>query len=103
LDVQPPTLSLTLSFATFFCFALALRAARRMYHDTGKLVAALGDADAFEKVLFIDWKKVALAFFATYAVVPLAAVATLASREVEWAGIRYVKKNGKVTRLESER
>jgi hypothetical protein len=103
LDVQPPTLSLTLSFATFFCFALALSAARRMYHDTGKLVAALGDADAFEKVLFIDWKKVALAFFATYAVVPLAAVATLASREVEWAGIRYVKKNGKVTRLESER
>jgi hypothetical protein len=94
---------LTLSFATFFCFALALSAARRMYHDTGKLVAALGDADAFEKVRLIDWKKVALAFFATYAVVPLAAVATLASREVEWAGIRYVKKNGKVTRLESER
>jgi len=100
--VHPPPPP-TLSFATFFCFALALSAARRMYHDTGKLVAALGDADAFEKVRLIDWKKVALAFFATYAVVPLAAVATLASREVEWAGIRYVKKNGKVTRLESER
>lgn len=93
----PPTLSI----ATFACFALALRAARRMYHDTGALVAALGDADAFEKVRRIDWKKVALAFVATYAIVPLAAAATLASPGVEWAGIRYRKKNGKVTRLES--
>ena len=94
-SAPPPTASV----ATFACFALALRAARRMYHDTARLIAALGDADAFEKVKEIKWRRVALAFFVAYALVPVAAAATLAAPGVEWAGARYRKKNGKVIRV----
>ena len=87
------------SAVTFACFALALRAARRMYRDTGRLIAALGDADAFEKVKEISWRRVALAFVVAYALVPAAAAATLAAPGVEWAGVLYRKRNGKVTRV----
>ena len=87
------------SAVTFACFALALRAARRMYRDTGRLIAALGDADAFEKVKEIRWRRVALAFVVAYALVPAVAAATLAAPGVEWAGVRYRKRNGKVTRV----
>ena len=51
-----------------------MRAARRMYRDTGRLIAALGDADAFEKVKEISWRRVALAFVVAYALVDVDAV-----------------------------
>ena len=99
-ESETPYASLpTASIATFASFALALRAARRMYRDTGRLIAALGDVDAFEKVKAIAWRRVALAFFVAYALVPVAAAATLAAPGVEWAGARYRKKNGKVIRV----
>ena len=48
----------------------------------------------------IRWRRVAAAFWVTYALVPIASVVTLWKPTVEWAGIRYRKRRGKVTRIE---
>ena len=45
----------------------------------------------------IRWRRVAAAFWVTYSLVPLASVVTLLKPTVEWAGIRYRKRRGKVT------
>jgi len=92
-----------LAAAVFACFFLALSAARRMYFDTGKLVCVLGDAEAFKAVADIKWRRVALAFWVAYSIVPIAAMVTSARESVSWAGIEYKKKNGKVRRVDGSR
>jgi hypothetical protein len=43
---------------------------------------------------------VAAAFWITYTLVPVAAVVTLAEPTIQWAGIRYRKRGGKVVRID---
>ena len=90
-----------LSAATFAAFAAALSGAREMYAQMGEMARLLGDEDAPRAVREIRWRRVAAAFWVTYSLVPLASVVTLLKPTVEWAGIRYRKRRGKVTRIET--
>jgi hypothetical protein len=88
-----------LSLAVFAAFALALCGARAMYWQMGMMAKKLGDTDVMAAVEAISWWRVAAAFWVTYALVPVAAVITLAKPTIDWAGIRYRKSGGKVVRI----
>ena len=88
-----------LPLLTLFAFASALSAAKAMYKELAVLCFRLGDADVVNDVHEINWVKVGIAFWITYSVVPFVAITTLVMDDVTWAGIRYRKKKGRVTRL----
>ena len=88
-----------LPFLTLFSFVCALRAAKSMYRELGSLSNVLGDKSAQSEISDIQWWKVGVAFWVTYSIVPVAVVVTVCKNTIEWAGIRYRKRKGKVVRV----